>query len=141
MAQLVKGMYGSERKPTGDLFGLRCGQERFKNRIIHNGGWYNQAGEKLGWGDLSREDFERISKELDYGGELFIVLNSHDSFWKFTTNFDGFNVGSPGIDYVTKHAQYIILRNQLYKIDTSEKETVLDPSGLAFKVLDTIRFK
>jgi hypothetical protein len=134
MARLTKGMYGSERRPTGDLFGLRCGQICFKNKIVHNGGWYNKSGEKLGWGDLSREDFERISKELEHG-ESFIVLNEQDSFWKFATMHGGPKVEAPGIDYVAQHAKYVISKDQPYKVDAREKETISEPSGLILKVL------
>ena len=74
--QLKKGMYGEEYNQTGNLFGLRCGQHRSIEKITHGSGWYNSVGEKIGWGDLSVKDFERISEELNFG-EIFIVLSEY----------------------------------------------------------------
>ena len=85
MAQLIKGMYGHEFKPTCNLFGLYCGQMRGGDaKMTHNSGWYNKSGEKLGFGDLSVKDFKKISKELEKD-ELFIILGESDSFWNFVT--------------------------------------------------------
>ena len=71
--RLTKGMFGHEFAPAqGALFGFRAGQMR-SNDYVHNGGWYNKAGEKLGWGDLSEEDMVRLMQELE-DGEFFIIL-------------------------------------------------------------------
>lgn len=144
MVQLTKGMYGHEfHYSKGDLFGLRCGQMRGDDaKMTHNSGWYNKSGEKIGFGDLSTKDFQRISSELD-DGELFIILGESYSFWNFVTR-PGLignmaqtkpTVEAPGVDYVAEHAMYVIARNQLYLIFKDLREETSEWQGLQFKVL------
>ena len=125
MTQLTKGMYGGEFHPTSKLFGLICGQVSGSyTKITHNSGWYNKHGEKIGWGDLASENFERIARELD-DSELFVALGEADSHWNFVdwdksikrVFLPNLTEESPGITYVAKHALYVILRNQLYFVD------------------------
>jgi hypothetical protein len=133
MSQLTKGMYGTEFCQKGDIFGLHCGQMRSRDKITHNSGWYNRAGEKLGWGDLDAKDFERIARELEYG-EYFIVLSEQDSYWKVDKEM----VEAPGTDYVVEHAMYIIVAaDLLFKVDKcgSERGAFFDFYGLTFHVL------
>lgn len=133
MAQLIKGMYGTEFRQKGDLFGLHCGQMRSRDKITHNSEWYNRAGEKLGWGDLDAKDFERIAKELERG-EYFIVLSEQDSCWKVDKSV----AEAPGVDYIVEHAMYIIVAaDLLFKVDEwgSEREKFFDFYGLTFHVL------
>jgi len=123
MSRLIKGMFGSEFDPAKDtLFGLRCGQMRGRE-ICHNAGWYNTAGEKLGWGDLHSDDFQRISSELE-DGELFIVLGESDSFWEFVTR-PGLigsmsavkpDVQAPGVEYVAEKCYVIIAPEQVFYV-------------------------
>lgn len=154
MAQLTKGMFSHEfdRRNASTFAGLGCGQMRGLD-FIHNGGWYNKAGEKLGWGDLSPDDFRRILQELEEG-ELFIILYERDSFWNFVTHNPGI-IGSmcttkptaeaPGVDFVAEKCAYIIAaRGQLYYTDCwggFDKETLTTIDGLELKVLkrDAVR--
>lgn len=124
MTQLTKGMYGSQFANASSLFDLRCGQMRGRDRMTHNSGWYNKAGEKLGWGDLSAKDLRRISREIETG-ELFIVLGEQDSFWNFVTHYGA--IGSmcrtkpeeqaPGADYVAEKCQFIVARGRICLVD------------------------
>lgn len=129
MSKLTKGMYGmgTEFRSMSNLFGLRCGQKRRgMGLMIQSSVWYNKAGEKLGFGDLSVKDFQRISKELE-DGEIFIVIDGRNSL-----------KGSLGIDYMAEYAQYIITRNQMYCFDSwSPEEEVweIQMGGLQYKVL------
>lgn len=145
MAQLTRGMYGNEFNRTGTVFGLRCGQMRYRpDKITHNSGWYNKLGEKLGWGDLGASDFKRIAKELE-DGELFIILGESDSFWNFVTQIGPIGsmlkttptIEAPGIDYVASHARFVIAQGKLYFVDDfcSSKQGVLEMYGLEFTVL------
>lgn len=134
--KLTKGMFGSEFdlsrediKIAREIFGLSCGQMRGHD-IIHNGGWYNQEGEKLGWGDLCLLDLLQISKRLQYGhrGEphqWFIVLHENDSFWHFrddASEIQAFgwlqhmkpDMHAPGIRYVVSKAAYAIAPNAIF---------------------------
>lgn len=118
--QLTKGMYGNQFNRASRLFGISCGQMHV-GEIVHNGGWYNKDGEKLGWGDLSREDLDRIAAGLDEG-EVFVILGEQESFWKFVSHVG--SIGSmsvvkpdetaPGKAYVAEHAWYVIEKGKVW---------------------------
>ena len=101
--------------PQGTKFGLHNGQCR-GNDMVHNGGWYNQKGEKLGWGDLSPDDAINLMMCL-LPGEVFVVLPESASFWDFVTKpgLLGSNaqtkpdIEAPGQEYVMAKCQYIFL--------------------------------
>ena len=124
MGQLYPGMVGRQfdyREKT--LFDFHEGQMRGDD-LIHNGGWYNKLGEKIGWGDLSNEDFLTIRAGVE-PGECFIILSEADSFWNFVTNIGPIGsmcttkptVNFPGIEYVKEHARYVITSNGVFGID------------------------
>jgi hypothetical protein len=96
--------------------GLREGQMRAgEDKITHNSGWYNLAGEKIGWGDLGKRDMAAILATLP-ASEAFIVLSEQNSFWKFVTHIGA--IGSlcrttgdaekPGLEYVLEHAMLCV---------------------------------
>lgn len=115
--KLVQGMFsnGFDRKPSP--LGLRCDQMRnMFETLSRNAGWYNNRGEKIGYGDLSFDDALRIAIELDEG-EYFVLLGEEDSFWKFVEENPGLTgadctthptVDAPGVDYVASKAEFII---------------------------------
>lgn len=117
---LTKGMYG-DRKPG--RFGLRDAQMRPSGvKCAHNAGWYNGAGEKLGWGDLSSADLRAVAAGLEED-ELFITLPevpSHAAF-RFPKLFRW--VGrkgpedAPGRTYVRRHAVYAVTRGHVHLVD------------------------
>lgn len=135
MSRLVKGLYGHEFRSESRLFGLICGQMRVME-LVHNGGWYNQHGEKLGWGDLSKDDLNRIKAELE-PGEIFVVLPEHASFWNFVTH-PGM-IGSmsvvkpdeqaPGVDYIREHCSWIITPGKIYEVNRRFNPS-LDHAGI-----------
>jgi hypothetical protein len=111
---LTKGMYGNEFSGRRGRFNIRCGQVRADD-YQHNVGWYNAAGEKLGWGDLSREDLKNIAAGLE-PGESFILLRESASYWDFRfpgvfNDTSGLDPEAPGADYVNAHAHIIITKN------------------------------
>ena len=145
MAQLTKGMFGTEfgKRSETALFDLRCGQIRSRD-FVHNGGWYNRAGEKLGWGDLSLADFQKIAEDLEEG-ELFVILHESDSFWNFVER-PGIigsmavvkpTVEAPGVEFVAEKAAYIIAPMECYYVDRygSHKEIRTTIDGMPFTVL------
>lgn len=145
MTQLTKGMFGTESEPTSDAFGLQCGQTRaFVDRLARNNGWYNRAGEKLGWGDLSTSDLQRLTAELNEG-EFFLTLREGDSFKNFVVASPGPTHRSsdtrpeseaPGIDYVLEHVHFIVAHNALYWVDRfGTGIDDFDRKGLTFKLL------
>jgi hypothetical protein len=103
MPKLTKLIYGSETDSKKTPFGLLNKQIR-TNGIINNAGWFNFKGERLGAGDLSLKDLDKISKNID-SNELFIVLNEADSFWNLPSNLE-YTV--PGRDYVIQNAIWIV---------------------------------
>lgn len=142
MSLLQQNMYGSEFNHKSKLFGLHCGQMRCEGKLVHNGGWYNRNGEKLGWGDLSTDDFLRIRRDLPET-ELFVVLHEQESFWKFVTQVGWIGsmcstkptVDAPGIDYVAEHCAFIVSRVQLYHVEDDERfdSGYWDYYGLKFR--------
>ena len=141
--RLTKGLFGHEFRSASTLFGIRCGQCRGRD-FVHNGGWYNRDGEKLGWGDLAPADFLKISNELE-DGELFIILYESDSFWNFVTRLGIIgsmatvkpDVEAPGVDFVAEKCCYIVAKHRLYYVDRNgySKEETFDRDGLQFTVL------
>jgi hypothetical protein len=91
--------------------------------FVHNGGWYNLQGEKLGWGDLSLSDVVTLRDGLA-PGEGFIILPESASFWKFVTHIGPIgslsvttpDIAAPGVDYMVEHAMYAIFPGQAYVI-------------------------
>ena len=119
---LTKGMFGSEFSSKA-AYGLRCGQMN-NGRRGHNAGWYNARGEKLGWGDLSQEDVDRLMAILPEG-ELFITLPESASFWDFVTDIGQFGwtcatdptVENPGIEYVLKRTGLILAKGREVRVE------------------------
>jgi len=137
MLQLKKGMYGSELLPTGELFGLHCGQARSEDKLAHHAGWYNQSGEKLGWGDLDSSDFMRISDGLN-SGEIFIILSGEDSHGNFVKGgIINRDEEAPGIDYVAQKAVYAIVSGKFYLINPygNPNDKVFQKNGISFELL------
>lgn len=108
-----------------DAHGCKSGQMRGTHHRVHNGGWYNAAGEKIGWGDLDDDDLRRLADEMPRKGLLFI-LGEQDSFWKFVTYNPGI-IGDmcqtsseekmPGMDYLLSKAMIVILAGGWYIVD------------------------
>lgn len=144
MNRLTKGCFGHQfqKETVPDFEFLRCGQIRHQEHFGHNAGWYNKFGEKIGWGDLSKQDVQRIQKAL-IDHELFITVAEHDSFWNFVTSFG--MIGSmcstskdeqaPGIDYVAEKSRFIIAHNELF---ANAGEFWLKPGEK--KIIDGIEF-
>ena len=128
MSRLVKGLFVGHSNIVG-LFGLLLSNLRH-HEVIHNGGWYNAAGEKLGWGDLNRGDLRRIVEELQ-DDEVFVVLYEDDSTGvadhieklakrgvKTTMTRD-----VPGVDYVASKCTLILTKGNAYFVKRSVTDT------------------
>lgn len=120
--QLTAGIYGEEFISLEGPFGLSTGQMH-SPRLAHNNGWYNDLGERLGWGDLSVEDISRIRDEINEG-ETFITIPENEAFYTFVEEIE--KVGSmhtqrdrilaPGIGYVAINARFIISKGVVYEV-------------------------
>jgi len=119
--RLIPGMYGEEFNAKRGLFDLHCGQMS-GGGFGHNSGWYNVLGEKIGWGDLDKDDMRNIMDGLE-DGEMFITMGEQDSFWAFTEKAGGFGwlnkqkptEQKPGLDYVIGHCRYIIVKGHVFR--------------------------
>jgi hypothetical protein len=137
---LVKGCFGHEfqgHEIPGFEF-LHCGQIRSHETFGHNTGWYNKLGEKLGWGDLNKEDVKKIIKAIP-NDEVFITLGEHDSFWNFVTELGTIGsmcktnptIEAPGIDYIVEKCRYLINKDGI-----STKELYDRKAGETYEIED-----
>jgi hypothetical protein len=102
-------------------FGLSEDQMR-AGRFVQNAGWFNQHGQRCGYGDLSVEDMQRIASELE-DGEIFVVLSEYH--WR-TRLFSAFTDAerkamgpghcNMGFFYVADHCQYIIRKGEILAV-------------------------
>ena len=120
IVSLTKGMYGSESNNNPiPYFNLRCGQMRW-NDLVHNGGWYNKKGEKLGWGDISADDLIHLSNTLPEWEE-FYILPERASFWNFVNAIGTIGsacttaptIDAPGIEYAKENCRWVISRGTI----------------------------
>lgn len=135
--RLEKAMFPRSYREGGP-FGLSHDQVRADD-FVHNGGWYNKAGERLDFGDLSIADFRRISVGIP-DGELFIVLDESDTWLR---HFEGEkpDVEAPGVEYVAAKCCYIIAPLVVYLVDRFDSHrgngTVPLRDALVARVLST----
>lgn len=143
---LEKGCFGHqfERKVVPGFEFLHCGQIRSRENFGHNSGWYNKFGEKLGWGDLSKEDIVKIIKAIPKD-EIFITLGEHDSFWNFVTELG--MIGSdcktrsseqaPGIHYIAEKCRYLIRNDGIYTKEFYDRKagSSYELEGIKIKVI------
>lgn len=124
--KLTQGLFGHEFKPNRDNpFDLRTGQMRSygNGKVGHNAGWYNQNGEKLGWGDLTMTDLERVATAIEKD-EMFITVAEQDSFWAFVQQIGSIGAlcrvkpteAAPGREYVACKARYVVTRGTVSHI-------------------------
>jgi hypothetical protein len=99
-------MYTSS--PPSELFGLREGQSRGESTIVHNCGWFNQTGEKLGSGNLAAQDFKRLAAELRTG-EVFVILASGATF--------AIRNQAPSTEYVIEKCVLVVVKGHIYYVD------------------------
>lgn len=104
-----------------ERFGITTGQMR-GGELIHNGGWYDASGKKIGWGDMVGDDLRKIASELKED-EKFIVLGEQDSFWNFVrrpgiigamADVDTPSEQDPGMNYIREHARWIVIPGKIY---------------------------
>ena len=135
-AQLRPGVFGYRIGSEKNLFGLSYGQIHFSEESIYkNAGWYNKSCKRIGCGDLSADDFRRISDELE-DGEMFIVLGEVRSLSAMKAQLVENN---PGVDYVAEHATYVIIPGQMYVVNRGhirKGQTVVEDHGLQLGVLE-----
>ena len=105
MSKLTKSIYGYETDPKKTPFGLLNNQVKLDS-VINNAGWFNAKGERLGSGDLSLKDMNKIAGAIS-SLEGFFVLSEADSSWNLPSYLDA---SSPGFDYVINNASWIVAK-------------------------------
>lgn len=130
--QLTRDMYWRRLRREENPFGICWGQIR-PARISHNGRWFNKAGERLGWGDLSMSDLQRVAVEI-LASELFIVVAERNALLSQPEEVQR----APGVEHVAEYADYIVGRDKIFFVDRYGNYTPvvagsLDKSG--FKVI------
>ena len=138
---LTKAVY--ERIDTRGPFDLRNNQMSRKIEVVlRNAGWYNQKGERLGCGDISVSDMERISKGLNKH-ELFVILSESDSRWAFegktslrfiNTKYKTSSMDFPGKEYISQYCMFILAKNKIFS-------TIFDGPKGALRNLNNVDFK
>lgn len=109
--KLTKSIYGSEFSAKKTPFGFLNNQMR-TDSLINNAGWFNIKGERLGSGDLSINDMQKISNEIDLD-EAFVILTEANSGWNMPSFL---NESSAGFDYVIQNCSWMIARGKIVKI-------------------------
>ena len=130
-------------------FGIATGQKRSQSggELIHNGGWYDASGTKIGWGDLAECDLQKAASELK-DGEKLIILGEQDSFWNFVkrpgiigamADVDTPTEQNPGMDYIKENARWIVVPGKIYNISRYGRELgEQEYNGLKFtRIKDT----
>lgn len=123
-------------RPLLDSLRLHAGQIRSVNysncreceideKLVHNGGWYNREGEKIGWGDLSLSDMENVQRHLESGG-VFIVLSETDSCE---------NEGSDLSDALGK-CLWLIVPGAIYEVnDYATRRAPVEIGGISYVII------
>jgi hypothetical protein len=114
MPLLYKGIYGCETDSKKTPFGLLNHQMR-TDGLLNNAGWFNSAGEKIGFGDLGIQDLHKISSAIPKG-ESFLALSEFDTSWSIPSHLDA---SAPGIDYVMQNCLWYICSGAIYRVRDS----------------------
>ncbi|HBO99661.1 MAG: hypothetical protein UU48_C0006G0113 [Candidatus Uhrbacteria bacterium GW2011_GWF2_41_16] len=132
--RLTKRMYyqrldGQTFHESSTLFGLQNGRICEFERVLHDARWYNRYGEKLGWGDLVPEDFERIASGLK-SDELFIILRKVDMYRDSYVRA-GSDEDHPPLEYLLRECLFIIRSKEIFEItDRQQEGTVQEIYGI-----------
>lgn len=105
---LTKGVYGLETDSNKTPFRFLNGQIR-TDSVINNAGWFNLAGEKIGYGDLSMQDLQTISASIPKD-ECFFALSEFATSWSMPPEM---NASEPGKNFVLDHCIWAVSSNAI----------------------------
>ena len=112
---------------------------RTMRSIVHNGGWYNQNGDRVGWGDLSPQDLKKVSEVLD-AGEVFVVLREMDAYWDLPSRLGRGRMDDPGKEYLVEYACFAVVKDCIYVVDRDDGKD-MGRDGVIIKNLPRDKFK
>lgn len=137
---LPKSVYGLETDPKNTPFGMVNGQVR-TDSVLNNAGWFNLMGEKIGHGDMSMKDMQKIANGLN-ASECFFVLTEFDTIWNMPKDM---NANEPGKDYVLKHCAWSVSRSSILKVrDTTtivKNENAKSSDGIEYTKVGRAAFE
>lgn len=114
--------------------------------VCHNNGWFDQNGNKLGWGDLTVRDLLRIAENVHAFDTFIITGESAHCAVDGVTNLITQDVSTHrSLDqakpcdraYVVQHARFAILSDRIYSIydgDDYPGERSLNEKGDCYSV-------
>lgn len=130
-------------------FALKVGAKR-SDDFVPKAQWFNCWGRKIGWGDLSMADFDRIKANLK-DHEVFVVLNDTASFWDQLEKpglLGWLGVAKkehyyPGTEKIAHQCSYLITQDAYYIHDphVTDNETVVELIGREASAGDVRKFK
>jgi len=97
---------------------------------VHNGGWYDLRGVKIGWGDLSPTNLVALCEKIG-DDDALLILHESDSFFKFVESYgvngatcvvDADGEKHPGIDYVMSRLAFVVHDHQLFHTYTRSND-------------------
>lgn len=93
-----------------EIFDLKIGQicQDKAKKVTHRSRWYTEYGERVGYGDLSIDDFRKIASKLN-SKKLFIVLPESSSEWDDTS--------VKSVDHLAQHALYVITSSTMLSVE------------------------
>ncbi len=114
--------------PMQVRFGFQPGQwlDALSGYHVHNAGWYDETGKRIGFGDISLRNLVAVANGLK-DNERFIVLCEEDatSERKYYTWLDthpkepvGVLVHHPGMGYLAAHCLFIVCPGALFTLNT-----------------------
>lgn len=129
MTTLTKFIYGTHTDAKKTPFGFLNQQKRITNSIIECAGWFNSSGERLGSGDLSMKDMDKVAKSIP-ANEKFLVLSEGDALWNIPSSTDS---SAPGIEYVMQRCVWCISTGSIIRVRDAENEEEAERDGVKYK--------
>lgn len=81
--------------------------------IVHNGGWYNQFGQEIGWGDMNVASMKAFSERL-FGSDIVIVLGEGGRCgWEHPGHK---HLACYDMEYIAENARYVLKDGTVYRI-------------------------
>jgi hypothetical protein len=108
--KLTEGMFSG--KTPNDL-GLYPGNRRqYEKLVVKDNKWFNHDAQRIGDGDLNREDIEKLSRLIDKG-EVFITLTQQASA--------DYAFSDPDMTYLIENAHLVIVRGHYYFVSNKRE--------------------
>ena len=96
-------------------FAAVCGNGAcFSREIVHNGGWYNQLGEEIGWGDMTMKSMDGLAEML-VGNDLIVVTSESGRCGFDHPDHRGHQM-KYSWDYLLEHVLWVLRDGRIYRV-------------------------